>query len=132
MSAHMAYIKGKGILYEDDDEPIKLTDQDDSHVIKEYHLSLIGKVSNLKKQNVEKLLQTMPTQWGVQDRVTANDLGNGKFLINFTSEEDLNSVLRKGPFHYNYCMFDGSRFRDPSTLVDSKKYEEYWWPPWSC
>ncbi|KAF3596701.1 hypothetical protein DY000_02021670 [Brassica cretica] len=95
MSAHMADIKGKGFLYEDDDEPIKLIDQDDSHVIKEYHLSLIGKVVNLKKHNVEKLLQTMPTQWGVQDRVNANDLGNGKFLINFTSKEDLNSVLRK-------------------------------------
>ncbi|KAF3558663.1 hypothetical protein F2Q69_00012683 [Brassica cretica] len=27
-SAHMADIKGKGILYEDDDEPIKLTDHD--------------------------------------------------------------------------------------------------------
>ncbi|KAF3609569.1 hypothetical protein DY000_02049310 [Brassica cretica] len=104
-SAHMADIKGKGILYEDDDAPIKLTDQDDSHVTKEYYLSLIGKVFNPKKQNVEKLLQTVPTQWGVQERVTANDLGNGKFLINFTSEEDLKSVLGKVPFHFNYCMF---------------------------
>ena len=101
----MVDIKGKGILYEDDDAPIKLTDQDDSHVTKEYHLSLIGKVLNPKKQNVEKLLQTVPTQWGVQERVTANDLGNGKFLINFTTEEDLKSVLGKGPFHFNYCMF---------------------------
>nr|VDD51186.1 unnamed protein product [Brassica oleracea] len=104
-SAHMADIKGKGILYEDDDAPIKLTDQDDSHVTKEYYPSLIGKVFNPKKQNVEKLLQTVPTQWGVQERVTANDLGNGKFLINFTSEEDLKSVLGKVPFHFNYCMF---------------------------
>ncbi|KAF2570881.1 hypothetical protein F2Q70_00003109 [Brassica cretica] len=68
-------------------------------------MSLIGKVLNPKKQNVEKLLQTMPTQWGLQDRITANDLGKGKFLFNFTTEEDLMSVLQKGPFHYNYCMF---------------------------
>lgn len=59
-SAHMADVKGKGILYEDDDEPIKLTDREGSHVIKEFHLSLIGKVLNPKNQNVEKLLQTMP------------------------------------------------------------------------
>lgn len=41
----------------------------------------------------------------MQDRVTANDLGNGRFQYNFTSEEELNEVLSKGPFHYNYCMF---------------------------
>ncbi|CAN7029900.1 unnamed protein product, partial [Brassica oleracea var. botrytis] len=93
------------ILYEDDDEPIKLTEQDDTQVIKEFRMSLIGKVLNLKKQNVKKLLQTMPTQWGLQDRITANDLGKGKFLFNFTTEEDLMYILQKGPFHYNYCMF---------------------------
>ncbi|KAH0868050.1 hypothetical protein HID58_075072 [Brassica napus] len=42
-SAHMADLKGKGILYEDDDEPIRLTDQDGSQVIKEFRMSLIGK-----------------------------------------------------------------------------------------
>lgn len=102
-SAHQADIKGKGVLYEDDDEPIKLVDRDDSFVIKEFGLSLIGKI-NPKKQNVVKLLQTMPAQWGLSERITANYLGNGKFLLNFMSEEDLNSVLRQGTFHYNFCM----------------------------
>ncbi|KAL0676576.1 hypothetical protein Bca4012_004557 [Brassica carinata] len=68
-------------------------------------MSLIGKVLNPKKQNVEKLIQYMPTQWKMQDRITANDLGNGKFLFNFASEEDLQAVLNQGPFHYNFCMF---------------------------
>ena len=104
-SAHHADIKGKGILYEDDDDtPIKLVDRDDSFAIKEFGLTLIGKVLNPKKQNVEKLLQTMPSQWGLAERITANDLGNGKFLFNFTNEEDLNYVMAKGPFHYNFCM----------------------------
>ncbi|KAH0856816.1 hypothetical protein HID58_085077, partial [Brassica napus] len=91
--------------HHDDDAPIILMDQDDSLVASEFSLSLIGKVLNLKKQNVEKLLQKMPSQWGMEDRITANDLGNGKFLLNFTSEEDLSSVLRQGPFHFNFCMF---------------------------
>ena len=60
-STHMVDLKGKGILYEDDDEPIKLSDQDDSEVINEYRMSLIRKVLNSKNQNVEKLVQTMPT-----------------------------------------------------------------------
>uniref|UniRef100_A0A0D3BXW4 DUF4283 domain-containing protein n=1 Tax=Brassica oleracea var. oleracea TaxID=109376 RepID=A0A0D3BXW4_BRAOL len=104
-STHMSDIKGKGILYEDDDELIKLTDHDISQNINEFKLSLIGKILNLKKQSVEKLLQKFPVQWGMEERITANDLGNGKFLLNFTTKDDLNSVLRQGPFHFNFCMF---------------------------
>lgn len=81
----MMDVKGKCILYDDDDAPIKLTDQDDSVLVNEFRLTLIGKILNQKKQNVEKLLQKMPAQWGLEDRVTANDLGNGKFLRNFTT-----------------------------------------------
>lgn len=97
--------KGKGILYEDDYQPIKLLDRDDSYVIKDFGKALIGKILNPKKQSVDKLLQKMPEQWGLLDRITASDLGNGKFLFNFMTEEDLNSVLRQGPFHFNFCMF---------------------------
>lgn len=104
-SAHMADLKGKGILLEDDDSPIKLTSQEDTDVIKEHRMSLIGKVLVPKKQNVVKLLQTMPGQWGLQERITANDLGNSKFLFNFANEEDLQFVLSQGPFHYNFHMF---------------------------
>ncbi|XP_033132539.1 uncharacterized protein LOC117127181 [Brassica rapa] len=125
-SAHLADVKGKGILYEDDDEPIKLVDRDDSFVIKEFGMSLIGKILNPKKQNVVKLLQTMPAQWGFADRITANDLGNGKFLLNFVSEEDLNSVLRQGPFHYNFSHWL------PFTSMDGCKSEKHRWSAWSC
>lgn len=105
-SVHKADMKGKGISYDDDDDvPIKLVDREGSFVIKEFSLTLVGKILNPKKQNVEKLLQTMHVQWSLSDRITANDLGNGKFLFNFITEDDLNSVLRQGPFHYNFCMF---------------------------
>lgn len=104
-SAHYTDMKGKGILYEDDDEPIKLVDRESSFVIKEFHMTLIGKILNPKKQNVEKLLQKMPSQWGLSERITANDIGNEKFLFNFMNEEDLNFVLRQVPFHFNLCMF---------------------------
>ena len=38
-SNHWIDIKGKGILYDEDDEPIKLTDQDTSQNIIEFQLS---------------------------------------------------------------------------------------------
>lgn len=35
-------------------------------------MSLIGKIINPKKQNVKKLIQAMPHQWGLEDRITAS------------------------------------------------------------
>nr|VDD03328.1 unnamed protein product [Brassica rapa] len=43
----------------------------------------------------------MLSQWGMEDRITTNDLGNRKFLLNFTLEEDLSSVLR-GSFSFQF------------------------------
>ncbi|KAF3506194.1 hypothetical protein F2Q69_00009363, partial [Brassica cretica] len=68
-SAPMADTKGKGILYEEEDEPIQLVEDDDPHTIREFSMSLIGKILNPKKQNVEKLIKSMPTQWGMQDKI---------------------------------------------------------------
>lgn len=45
-SAPMADVKGKGILCEDDDEPIQLEEDDGSHTIRVFRMSLIGKVLN--------------------------------------------------------------------------------------
>lgn len=90
----MASNKGKGVLYPDgDDESIQLSDQEDENLIKEYSLSLIDKILNPKKQNVEHLIVAMPEQWGMSDKISACDLGNNRFLFNFENEEDLQSVL---------------------------------------
>lgn len=57
----MADIKGKRILYEDEDAPIQLVDEDDVRTIPEFRMSLIGKILNPEKQNVVKLIKSMPT-----------------------------------------------------------------------
>lgn len=78
----MADRKGKGICYDDDDdEPIILEDQVDDDQIQEYRLSLIGKMLNPFKQNVAKLIEFMPTQWKMQDRIVSMDLGNGRNFV---------------------------------------------------
>ncbi|KAJ4876603.1 hypothetical protein Rs2_41621 [Raphanus sativus] len=97
--------KGKSICYDNTDEAIQLSDEEDAPTIRDFRLSLIGKILNPRKQIVEKLIQSMPATWGMQDKITANDLGSGKFLLNFQNETDLKSVLSQGPFHYNFCMF---------------------------
>ncbi|KAJ4885444.1 hypothetical protein Rs2_35537 [Raphanus sativus] len=97
--------KGKSIKYEEDDEIIQLTDEEDAPTLSDHRLALIGKILNPKKQTVEGLIKTMLGQWKMQERVVANDLGQRKFLLNFETEDDLNFVIRQGPFHYNFCMF---------------------------
>lgn len=99
--------KGKTIALhdDDDDEPIPLPDQADENLIKEYQLSLIGKILFPKKQNVEGLIVAMPKRWGMAEKISACDLGNGRFPFTFDNEEDLLYALNQGPFHYNYCMF---------------------------
>ncbi|WZZ03171.1 hypothetical protein YC2023_089092 [Brassica napus] len=67
-SSHHADIKGKGILYEDDDAPIKLVDRDDSFVIKELGLTLIGKVTqpSLERSDVFNRVQ-LPVRQSARD-----------------------------------------------------------------
>ncbi|KAG2306617.1 hypothetical protein Bca52824_026365 [Brassica carinata] len=60
--------------------------------------------SGSKKKNVEKLIAFMPQRWGMQDKITANDLGNGHFLFSFDNEDDLESMLKLGPFYFNFCL----------------------------
>ncbi|KAH0862874.1 LOW QUALITY PROTEIN: hypothetical protein HID58_080085, partial [Brassica napus] len=74
---------GKGILYEDDDEPIKLLDQDYSNVIKEYHMSLIGKILNPKKQDN---LKEIGSRLGHVDTL---ELLEGRMLIDVDSRRPL-------------------------------------------
>ncbi|KAJ4904454.1 hypothetical protein Rs2_18405 [Raphanus sativus] len=85
----MASYKGNGILLlEDDDEPIQSPDQADEHLIQEYSMSLIGKILNPKKKNVERLIVAMPEQWGMSEKISACDLCNGCFLFNFDMRWD--------------------------------------------
>ncbi|WZZ00301.1 hypothetical protein YC2023_072629 [Brassica napus] len=90
----MASSKGKGPLYQDDDdEPILLPDQADESLIKEYSLSLIGKILNPKKQNVERLIVAMPEQWGIvrqprQDEASRVNAERGKEESSYRSLND--------------------------------------------
>lgn len=77
----MAGYKGKGIYIVNDDETIQLPDQDNDNLIREYALSLIVKILNSKKQNVEKIMGFTPHHWSIQDKITANDMGNQSILI---------------------------------------------------
>ncbi|KAF3602470.1 hypothetical protein F2Q69_00036753 [Brassica cretica] len=117
LSAHMADIKGKRICYDHDDEPIQLTDEDDSPTIKDYRMSLIGKILNPKKQSVVKLIQTMPAQWKMQDRITANDL----------SEVEALRWAMENMLQYSNCQSFGTDCKELIAMVKDPQA----WPSFS-
>lgn len=55
-------------------------------------------------QDVKALIVMLPKIWKVEDRVAGTDLGLGRFQFDFVEEEDIETVLRAQPFHFDYWM----------------------------
>ncbi|KAG2264131.1 hypothetical protein Bca52824_071210 [Brassica carinata] len=83
---------------------IKARYVDNSILIKENRLTLIGRVTNPKEQKIWALLPALPRKWHLQGKVTGSDLGNGCFQIRFEKEEELQRVLDNRPYHFAYWM----------------------------
>lgn len=99
--------KGKSHLVERNEHGvirIKAPCVDNSALIKENALTLIGRVTNPQEQKMWALIPALPRKWRLQGRTSGSDLGNGCFLFRFESEEDLQGVLANRPYHYAYWM----------------------------
>lgn len=98
--------KGKGLVSEDKEtyiKRIKVPCVDNSALIKENALTLIGRVTNPKEQRIWALIPALPRKWHLQGRATGSDLGNGCFQFRFEREDDLR-VLDNRPYHFAYWM----------------------------
>lgn len=83
---------------------IKAPCVDNTALIKENALTLIGRVTNPQEQRIWALLPALPRKWQLQGRATGSDLGNGLFQYRFEREEDLQRVLDNRPYHFAYWM----------------------------
>lgn len=83
---------------------IKAPYVDNSALIKENALTLIGRVTNPQEQRIWAVLPALPRKWHMQGRVTGSDLGNGCFQFRFKREEDLQRVLDNRPYQFAYWM----------------------------
>ncbi|WZZ80388.1 LOW QUALITY PROTEIN: hypothetical protein YC2023_100960 [Brassica napus] len=83
---------------------IKARYVDNSILIKENRLTLIGRVTNPQEQKIWALLPTLPRKWHLQGKVTGSDLGNGCFQFRFEKGEELQRVLDNRPYHFAYWM----------------------------
>lgn len=83
---------------------IRAPEIDTSALIMENMLTLIGRTLNAKEQPIGALISSLPRKWSLKGTVTGADLGRNCFQFRFELEEDLLSVLKGCPYHYNHWM----------------------------
>lgn len=76
-----------------------------SDLIEQNKLTLIGRVTNPSIQKTRALVDFFLQQWHVVGRITGRDLGPSLFQFCFESEQDLQTILAKVPFHFKNWMF---------------------------
>ncbi|KAJ4873322.1 Uncharacterized protein Rs2_45009 [Raphanus sativus] len=86
--------------------PVKIPPCDNADLIEANKLTLIGRVTNPAIQKPIGLIDWLIQYWNMEPagRVTGRDLGPELFQFRFETEEDLLSVLRRGPYHYKRWM----------------------------
>lgn len=83
---------------------IKAPTLDNTKLIEENALTLIGRLTNPREQRIWALLPALPRKWNLQGKVEGSDLGNNCFLFRFEREDDLTRVLDNRPYHFAYWM----------------------------
>lgn len=83
---------------------IKAPNVDNSMLIKDNALTLIGRLTNPQEQKMWALIPALPRKWNLKGKVTGSDLGNNCFQFRFELEEDLRRVLDNRPYHFAYWM----------------------------
>ncbi|KAF8113133.1 hypothetical protein N665_0056s0038 [Sinapis alba] len=103
MKRFTAEEKGKGVGTKDLEQPrirIRASDFDPYGLIKDSLLTLVGRLTNPREQNMSLILPFLPKKRNMVGRTTDSDHVNNTFKFRFTNEEDLKAVLQNRPYHY--------------------------------
>lgn len=100
--------KGKAVALEHRPAPrtarVRLSEPDNSALLKKHSLTLIGKVTNPSTQKVWSLIPFFIEHSKADIPPVGSDLGSGMFQFQFELESDLVTVLAKQPYHYARWM----------------------------
>ena len=88
-------------LTTEEEEVISIFDERRLEAIEDYTLSLMGKFLMCESFNKQALKNTMRRAWGLEDSLRIIEVGPNLFQFKFTSEFDLNRVLRGGPWTFD-------------------------------
>ncbi|KAL0733189.1 hypothetical protein Bca4012_009399 [Brassica carinata] len=98
--------KGKGIYIPPTTAPLRIRapEIDTSQAIKDNELTLIGRLTNPKEQNMWSLIPYLSRRWSAKGTVVCSDLGQSCFQVRFESRTDLETVLANRPYHFARWM----------------------------
>lgn len=84
--------------------PILLPSSDNSELIEDNKLTLLGRVTKPSIQKPQWVLEWLIQFWNLETAVTGRTLGPDLFQVKFETEDALLSVMRRAPFHYKRWM----------------------------
>ncbi|KAJ4883866.1 hypothetical protein Rs2_33959 [Raphanus sativus] len=109
----------------EEEEPLTLPDSPRFRVIEENQLCLMGRLLNPDCQVMAKMIDFMPTAWRMIGRVRGIALSRDRFQFVFQREEDLLTVIKDGPWSYNYWAMVLERW-SPNPPKDSLRMLDVW------
>ncbi|KAL1208844.1 hypothetical protein V5N11_010522 [Cardamine amara subsp. amara] len=83
---------------------IRAPDLDNSDLIQENALTLIGRFTNPEEQRLWSLIPFLSNRWNLKGKAIGSDLGRGCFQFRFDFEEDIQKVLYNRPYHFDQWM----------------------------
>ncbi|XP_023633734.1 uncharacterized protein LOC17877672 [Capsella rubella] len=95
------------VLEDEDDEVVILPQADNSAIVARLNLSLVGRMFHKGGRSMAALVATLPKEhiWDLEGRVRGVPIGDSRFQFFFETEEDLQKVLNKRPYHFNHWSF---------------------------
>ncbi|XP_048593148.1 uncharacterized protein LOC125576657 [Brassica napus] len=84
--------------------PVVIPNSDNAKLIEENKLTLIGRVTNPTVQKTRALVDFFTQHWSTVGALTGRDLGPHLFQFRFETEQDLQSILCKAPYHFKKWM----------------------------
>lgn len=84
--------------------PVLIPAGDTNTLIEENKFTLIGRITNPAMQKPKAVVDFFLQNWYVVGSFTGRELGPHLFQFWFESEQDILSVLNRGPFHYKRWM----------------------------
>ncbi|KAL0891736.1 hypothetical protein Bca101_015719 [Brassica carinata] len=117
--------------------PVRIPESDNEDLIAANKLTIIGRLTNPQVQKpIRAIIDFMAQIWNLEGRIEGRALGLEKFQVKFETEQDLQQVLAKGPYHYKRWMLMLQRWEPtvsehfPSTISFNVKIHgiplHYW------
>lgn len=107
MARRLSYAeKGKGIYIPPTTAPLRIRapEIDTSQAIRDNELTLIGRLTNTKEQDIWNLILYLSRKWSLKGMVTCSDLGQSCFQARFENKEDFDRVPANRPYQFANWM----------------------------